>query len=355
MGNSSKKRTGCGSGKAVRGFHLKKGGIRMGNPKGWVRGVCMAIIAGGLAACGTVRIPVMVTHPAEINMVPYKQVAMGQVDGNLGRAFSDGLKNHLVESGRFQVVDRSRLDQIMRELNLSMSDLTDEGNRARLGKLLTASAMITGHAEGGYNEELTKKASTCYSGETEVPCTIYYRTGVFKTSGSVDVIDVQTGQIIKSKLLTNKCEETKSATNGVPEVIDKDALGGQCVSTNILVFYKAISPWNETVQVPFQTDKTIPELETGVNKMKIGETAQAIELFAGAAKNAEGNPGVKPKAIAAAYWNLGLAYEYTDEFEKAIEAFKKGHSFNAASQYLDEIRNVERRRGEKRRLVEQGM
>lgn len=313
-------------------------------------------IAGLLISCGTVNVPMSITHPAEINMTPYKQVAIADIDGNLGRAFTDGLKNRMVESaGKFQVVERARLDGIMKELNLSQSDLADETKRAKLGKLLSASAMIQGHIDGKYDEGVSKEKATCGYKENAHPCTAYYRKGVFKTSGSVDVIDVQTGQIVKSKLLNNACEATTSAYDTLPDAVDKDALGSQCLSQNLEVFFKAISPWNEVVQVAFATDKAIPALETGVNQCKIGDFQEAIKTFTEAAQAAEKNPEIKPKSIANAYWNLALAYEYSDQYDQALENLKKAHSFNPSDKYLAERSNVEKRRAEKRKLAEQGI
>lgn len=312
-----------------------------------------------LSSCGTVNIPMRVTHPAEINMTPYKQVALAEIEGNMGQNVSDAIKNLLIESGRFQVVDRSRLDQIMKELNLSQSDLADTFNRAKLGKLMSASAMIAGRAEGTYDEKLTKEETVCakYIGGqmVSVACTKYMRKGTYRTAGSIDVIDIQTGQILKSKLFNNVCEKKNTAYDGIPESIDTGALGSECLTKNVHAFMKAISPWTETVQSPFQTDKAIPELEQGINKAKMGDLNESTTIFANAAKAAEGNASIKPLSIAKAYFNLGLAYQYTDEFDKAIEAFKKAYSLHPSEMFLKEKNNCERLKADKRKLAEQGM
>lgn len=72
-----------------------------------------------LSGCSTVNVPIPVTHPAEIDMTSYKQIVLSEINGNLGGQFGDGVKNQLVESNRFKVVDRARLSQIMGELKLS--------------------------------------------------------------------------------------------------------------------------------------------------------------------------------------------------------------------------------------------
>jgi len=305
------------------------------------------------SGCGTVRVPMHVTHPAEINMNSYKQIAISNIGGNMGQSFADGLKYRLVEGGRFKVVDRSRMNQIMKELNMSQSDLSSSENRLKLGGMLSASAMVAGHTEGKYKEERTKSKSTCTKNKVEYPCTIYYRKGVYRTSGSIDVIDVQTGEIVKSKMLNAISERTTRATDADPPSIDKDSLASSALSINIHTFFKAINPWTETVQVPFVKDKAIPDLERGINQAKMGELQEAIKVFADAAKAAEGNAKIKPKSIANAYFDLGLAYNFSWEFDKAIKAFKKAFSIKAKDDYLQWIERAKRQKAERKKLEEQ--
>jgi tetratricopeptide (TPR) repeat protein len=313
--------------------------------------VLALMVALGVVGCATVRIPIQVTHPAEINMVPYKQIAISEINGNMGQAFSDAVKNDLVESNRFQVVDRARLNQILAELDLSQSDLADESKRVKLGKMLSASAMIAGHTEGKYDEKVTYFNSTCGEKNHEYACRVYTRAGLVKTSGSIDVIDVQTGQIIKSKSLYNSCPASTQATDALPDTIDKDSLFGTCLYRNVQAFVKAISPWTETLMVPFMKDSTIPDLEKGINRAKMGEMTEAINTFAGAVKASEGNADIK--SIARAYWDLGLAYEYTWQFDKAIESFEKAYSLKPDEDYIREKAHAERLEVDRKKLLEQ--
>jgi len=319
---------------------------------GLVSGLWIGVLVGG---CATVRVPVQVTHPAEINMAKYKQVAITKIR-NLGEPFAADLKDRLVESGRFTLVDRARLDQIMRELKLSNDDLVAQSKKAaKLGNLLPATAIITGRTDGKYDEKVTYSNGTCYRDKNDkkgYPCRTYTRTGIYSTSGSIDVIDVSTSQILKSRQLGNRCENSNSATGGEPETIDKDALASTCINQNVTKFMKAISPWTETVQAPFRKDGELPELESGVNKAKIGDMQGAADTFAAAAKSAEMNPKVKPKTIAMAYWNMGLAYQYSDQFDKAITAFKKSCVLDPSDECTQEIKNCEKLRQEKRKLDE---
>ena len=306
-----------------------------------------------ISGCSTVKVPINVTHPAEINMSKYKQIAISTIDGNMSRIFIDDLKSRIIDSGRFTLVDRNRLDEIMHELRLSNSDLAQSDKAAKLGNLLPATAIITGRIDGDYKEKTESSNATCYKDKVKYSCTNYTRSGKFNTSGSMDVIDVSTGEIVKSKRLANSCENNTSATDETPPSIDRDELVGNCLNQGLNAFFKAISPWSELVNVPFRKDGDIPNLEFGINKAKIGDMDGAIATFQKAIKDSEMNPNVKPKVIANAYWDLGLALQYSDKFDRAAEAFKKSYILEPSDECMSELKHCEVLRSEKRKLDDQ--
>lgn len=54
----------------------------------------------------------------------------------------DSFVNRLVATHRFEIVERSRLNRILEELNLGTSTLTDPGEAARLGRIMAADLML---------------------------------------------------------------------------------------------------------------------------------------------------------------------------------------------------------------------
>lgn len=61
-----------------------------------------------------------------------------------GRAVSDILINLLVRDGTYAVIERSKLEQVLREQNLGASGRIQPGTEAQLGKLLGVDALIVG-------------------------------------------------------------------------------------------------------------------------------------------------------------------------------------------------------------------
>src|SRR5438128_12024711 len=65
----------------------------------------------------------------------------------------DTLEEALVNTNRFTVVDRQHMAQLMRELQLSSTDLADPRAAAKLGKVVTAGALIFGDVQNSYREQ----------------------------------------------------------------------------------------------------------------------------------------------------------------------------------------------------------
>ena len=322
-----------------------------------------AVVALGLAGCATTeRVAISVRHPAEIDMSAYRQIAIGEITGNLGQDFSDHLKETLIGSGQFQVVDRRRLQQIFRELKLSQSDLSDPRYRKRIGRLLSGAALVAGHAEGKVESKVTHQDITRTETikdengnkvKKEVPVRIFVRTCAATGTGGIDIVSVETGEILKTKILRAGCSERAQDEKAAPDCRSEDELLACAQRENVAAMARALMPWSEVRMVPFAKDRLIPELEEGIRRASIGEMAEAAKIFQGAAAAAEVNPKIKPAVIAKAYWNLGLTYEYSDLYDDAIAALKKAYMIGADPKSLREQESVRGRQAEQAELRKQ--
>ena len=63
---------------------------------------------------------------------------------NVGELLAAKIEEKLLLSGRFTPVDRSRITNAMNELQLSTSDMFDSAKAAKLGKFISADALIVG-------------------------------------------------------------------------------------------------------------------------------------------------------------------------------------------------------------------
>ncbi len=304
--------------------------------------------------CGTVLVRVPVMRPAEINMAPYSSVGLGQFaySGNTNGAGAVGglLEQELVNANRFQVVDRQRMDAVMHELRLSASDLADPSSAAKLGKQVTAGALIFGDVSENYQEQDTEEHS---QDKDNKPHTDFKRRGTANVRATFRVVDVASGRLLISKQYAEKREDSHSARDKKPEPIDREQLLIAGRAEVVSRFMKAIVPHQEFANANFQKDGDLPQLEGGIGWAERGEWKKAQETFNGAIADAEKNPKIKSETLAKAFFNLGLSYEYAGDYDKAQKMVEKAQQLSGNNDYLREIDNIRQLQADQKKLAEQ--
>lgn len=113
------------------------------------------------------------------------------LDSN-AKGVSDILVNKLVEGGNFTVIERSKLEAILREQNLGASGRVDSSTAAEIGRLLGVDFMVIGSVTG-FNIEQD-------AGGVRIPG--FGRVGGGKTNAnvklSVRLVNTSTGEILMS-------------------------------------------------------------------------------------------------------------------------------------------------------------
>lgn len=69
---------------------------------------------------------------------------IGRPQDSYGRYATEKLTHEVVDLGRFLVIERSRLDEILTEQNFSLSGAVDSATAARIGKILSVDAVVAG-------------------------------------------------------------------------------------------------------------------------------------------------------------------------------------------------------------------
>ena len=300
-----------------------------------------------LSGCGTSYIIVTVQEPAEIDLSNFKKIAIGQVTGPHADDVADGLTESLVQCGRFEVLDRANLNQVLQEHHLTLSGLVDQQSAAKLGQLIGAAALVFARvADYKYNESIyrgdpwkDKKGNTHQT---------IQRTGVGTVTVNFKITDLATGRILISPNITQEATAYTSADNQYPPDIDRERLLARARTTVISRFMAMIAPHWVNVRVALLSDSDIPELSRGIDYAKQGAWDQAIANFSNEIKNHQYNENLHK-----AYFDLGVAYEYTNQFKDALEMLNRAYSFKPDDLYANEIRNCKLREAEYIRLQQQ--
>jgi len=257
------------------------------------------------SGCSTIKVAAKVQHPSEIDMTPYTQVAIMDIKGNYGENFSGFLKSSFIKNGKFSILNCDPIKRKMetteeihvttqqsKQLNdlekgaLAVELLTgrdlgvnstesktetklmttvhyvDEANPDCMSDKLIATAMIKGYYKGTLTQNVQKEKSTCKDkNKNEYVCYEYTRKAILSTSGNIDVIDAESGGVIRSQTLENQCKNSTHRTDAIPASINENDLSQKCIRRDVARFVRTVTPWTETVMVPYKKDGDLPQLE----------------------------------------------------------------------------------------------
>lgn len=106
----------------------------------------IALFGLSVAAASTpAAAPAQQTDKPRIAVVDFRNSSSWTYWGpRLGQAAADELATQLVQSGKFTVVERSRLESLMAEQKLGQSGAVSTGTAAQIGQLLGVQAIVTG-------------------------------------------------------------------------------------------------------------------------------------------------------------------------------------------------------------------
>lgn len=99
---------------------------------------------------------------------------------------TDKLVTAIVKSNRLKVVERSRLDELLKESDLGSTDVADPAKCVEAGKLLGAQLLLFGTLDN--IEAIVQEKPVAYTSRVK-------RTGVISLNASIRIVDAATGQI----------------------------------------------------------------------------------------------------------------------------------------------------------------
>ena len=170
------------------------------------------------------------------NKTPYGQ-------RELGNSASDILVTELQKTGQYILIEREKVQQILDEQRFQASDLVEPMTVAKVGRILGASAIITGSVtQFGQREEGVD--NIVYQRRSQIAeCTIDLR-----------IVDVSTGEILVADSGRGEAEQTIQGSFGLGGRASYDStLAGEALRAAIFKFSKNIvdrmqkQPWSAYV------------------------------------------------------------------------------------------------------------
>lgn len=225
-----------------------------------------------------------------------------------GKSFQNGARTNV-----FGVVERTRLQQVMSELQLGQSGVVNEAQAAQVGKLLGVDAIITGNLSVSCDDRWVKEnREDKKKGKYQVDCN--KRTA--NVSATIRIIKVETGQVIGSKQSSHK-EEPKKCSDGygndlpTPEVTVEECL--KKVSEELADYF---APHFELQKLEFaklEGDEYKRFHETAKSALDRYDIDTAFLQYAAVAEQDPYNH--------AAQFNLGVLYDAVGDYKHAQEKY----------------------------------
>ncbi len=317
-----------------------------------------------LTGCAPTVVNLPVYKPAEIDIKGIKKIAILDFSGpeNSGTLASSMLTSELLNSKFFQIFERSKVDQILKEHELAMTGVIDESTARQVGQLLGVDGLIFGDIvtyrvepdEVG-REKVQKKVGTGkYRVVTknnkkvreEITKTVLvdqeYKIRRGTAAVTFRMVNVETGELLASNAKSESFNSGK-IVNGRGDLKARDAILNDLMSEMVKEFAHQIAP--HLVQEKHQLEDGKGMVKVGVQYAKNGLWDEALDAFKAAVKQTPQDPK--------AHYNLGLAFQVVGDFDSAEKEFQKAIALKNKNLYFQALAHIKELRLEREKLRQQ--
>ncbi|HET6344822.1 MAG TPA: CsgG/HfaB family protein [Myxococcota bacterium] len=259
-------------------------------------------------------------RPAEINLPGVRVLAVGDVAGRGGDDVADLVAHELLGSGRFDLVDRQRLFDIVREQGVL--EVSSSARARDLGALAGADALLFGRVSVNTYDEDYGWRTVCDT-SSGAPSTTYSRQGSLRLGATIRVTETLTGRVVGS-LHVDASRRTPKRQVTVPDrpnndpaylaqlfpAVDVDGMRADAYVDLARQVRRALAPHFETVQVTLYASRSVPESAAAVRAAQAGDWDRATRLYELGVAAAHRDPRVSAQIRARAHYNLGVALGY---------------------------------------------
>ncbi|MBU4129014.1 tetratricopeptide repeat protein [bacterium] len=290
----------------------------------------LLILSLFLVGCATAKVKFQRLDRAYRDIRGVKRVAVldfqsygGRLES--GRAASDLLISGLLEPGFYEIVERSRIDEVVQEHRFNLSGMVSDSTIRKMGEILGVDAVIFGTVSG-YDVETSRGQTLATPGYFDKERGIYvpptYRNYTIK-SGNVAVnyrmIDIETGRVIAAKSISRDFSK-KRYDNAFFRLPSDDSILNDLLKKVTSQFVAEISPHYTLQSRKLEKGKRNEGIKKGVKLAKKGLWDEAIEEWRYVAEKEPQNAWV--------HNNLGIAYEKKGDFAQARKEYKKAIELN---------------------------
>jgi len=302
------------------------------------------------------KMTIPVSYPPQIVLKGVTRVAVMDFKGECGAEVTERLTDVVSRSQKYELVDRSNLENIMGEQAFQQSESVSADSVAKLGKMLGAAALVTGRVTRcGVRTGPVVRRGEPFKSQGRV-LQNYTITTTATVNGSFQLLDVTTGKVLARRPIqvdhgvTNSGQASYyAAPNLLPP--DEEQVRSAGYGEIAADFSRMILGWTEPVEVLVYDDNKW-NLKASAEQLKVGDLRGAAETLRASIEANALAPNADPKLASKAWYNLGIALMYSQHFDEAMEALQRSQatrSTDVAVQAMAECRKMVAAREETRR------
>ena len=275
---------------------------------------------------GNPTISITVEHAPTLSL-KFKKVAFAPATGTC----SDELVNALVSdfvSNRIEVVDRENLQTILKEHSFTLTSSADQASTASIGKILGPSALIfikvtrcATQQDKLYNTERK------YNGQgVAYDAPVYIsRTRAFLTA-SIQVVDLASTKTLAAQNLNYSPEKSNRSNVAYMEFPTTFEIQDMAIKSAVEEIHQMFLPWRERKTFEFYDDKDF-NMKEAFKALKNGNIAQSFTLTKEGFDECQKDSKVKEKTKVHVYYNMGICYMLTGDFNAALKVLEDARNF----------------------------
>lgn len=271
---------------------------------------------------------IVVTHPPRVTLKGITKISVLELTGSgrCGAEFGERIATLIGQSSRFELIDRSNIEAVLREQGFQSSGAVTPSAAVKLGAMLGPSAAFAGRVLR-CNVATSGPLYSDYQDSKGRVTRTYMRRTTAQLSARINLIDLATGKVLAGEMVEASDTLVNSSVQGDPEAPSADA-----VLTN--VYRKAendvsriLFPWTETISVSVHDDNKC-ELKASAGEIRNANFEAAAERLRVMIDKECDHP--EDKVLRSkAYYNRGIALTYSGKPRDGLESLQRASALRS--------------------------
>ncbi len=264
----------------------------------------------------------------EFSISPYKRILIAEIlDDNKKNLYAsniyDELSNAILKVGKVEVVDREKVNLLLKEFEFQESGYVDESFFKEKGKFISTGLILVGRIQSlDYQEKIDKKNKLVVvngCGHTNK------RIGKYNLSFNFKLIDLERAVVVFSRTVNSSYKAgTTSCDCCTPPPLNKDEIYISCIKAFGNDIEKILGGYTKEVSITYQKNKLFNEsLKQAIIYFNVNDNNLAFKQLIDIS-----NSQTDPKAKSSALFNLAQSQYFFQNLTDARENAKKAYVLN---------------------------